>query len=503
MKRLLRTLALLTLLLPAAARAADELFDFDVLQFRAKALAAKSYAEPRTRVPDWLLKFNYDQYRDIRFDPMRAHWRDQKLPFQLQFFHLGGLFSRSVLVNELNGRKTRPIEFSPRFFDYGHNKLRGHIPADMGFAGLRIHYALNRPEYLDELAVFLGASYFRALGKGMRYGLSARGLALNTGEHGGEEFPVFQEFWVEKPNAASKSITLYALLDSPSLTGAYRFIITPGADTIVHVKATLYCRQNPKVLGIAPLTSMYLHGENTGWSRDDYRPEVHDSDGLLVAHGSGEWLWRPLMNPGAIRSAAFGDSSIRGFGLLQRDRDVSHYDDLEAYYHLRPSTWVEPVGPWGPGSVRLIELPTPDETNDNVVAFWVPDQLPPAGEPIAFEYRLHWMLSPEGRPPAGYVSSTRQSAVNDHPELRRFVVEFDGRYLNQEPAGADVQAFVTVGEGARVIATPVVHKNTFNGTWRVVFEVQADKPARRVELRCFLKKGQHVLTETWSYLWSP
>jgi glucans biosynthesis protein len=487
----------------ASAREPAAPFDFEVLQFRAKTLAEQPYAEPKRHVPAWLLKLDYDQHRDIRFDPMRSWWRDLKLPFQLQFFHPGWLYSKPVQIHELTAKGDQTIEFSPRLFDYGRNKLDGHIPSDMGFAGFRIHYAINRPDYLDELAVFLGASYFRALGKDMHYGMSARGLAVNTADAGGEEFPSFDEFWVERPAANARRLTVYALLNSPSVAGAYRFIITPGVATVMDVKAAVYFRKNPAVVGLAPLTSMYAHGENSGWSQNDYRPEVHDSDGLLMETGAGEWLWRPLVNPRGVRVSSFQDISPHGFGLLQRDREFKHYDDLEAWYHARPSVWVEPVGNWGPGAVRLVELPTADETNDNIVAFWVPAQLPPPGEPISFEYRLHWMIDPGERPPAGFVSSTRLASVLGHPEQRRFVLEFDGRYLDREPSDREIKAVVSVGDGAKLRAEPVVQKNNFTGAWRVAFEITPDGTGRPVELRAFLKKGAHVLTETWSYLWNP
>ncbi|MDB6113218.1 MAG: mdoG [Lacunisphaera sp.] len=480
---------------------AEAPFDFEVLQFRAKTLAGQPYKAPPNRVPPWLQQFGYDQYRDIRFDPMRAWWREQRLPFQLQFFHPGGLYSQMVDIHELNDKESKRIDFSARLFSYGGSKP-GRIPSDLGFAGFRIHYALNNPVYLDELAVFLGASYFRALGTGQHYGLSARGLAVNSGDMG-EEFPAFQEFWIERPAYEAKSITLYALMDSPSLAGAYKFIITPGADTVMRIKAAVYCRKNPRVFGIAPLTSMFEHGENTGWSQTDYRPEVHDSDGLLIENGTGEWLWRPLVNPKATRVVDFMDSTPHGFGLLQRDQQFEHYDDLEAFYHQRPSTWVEPIGNWGPGAVRLVELPTNNEASDNIVAFWVPAQLPPPGEPIVFEYNLHWMLDPNHRPPAGYVTSTRIAQVVGRADLRRFVVEFAGPYLNGQPDDPDIEAVLTVGPGARHEGTTVVQKNRFSGAWRVIFEIKPAPAGPPVELRCFLRKGQHVLTETWSYLWNP
>jgi glucans biosynthesis protein len=503
MKRLLIFSLLLACGVAAMAREAAAAFDFEVLQFRAKTLAAQPYKEPKRHVPEWLLKLNYDQHRDIRFDPMRAWWRDAKLPFQLQFFHPGWLFDKPVQIHELTPKGESTIEFSPRLFDYGHNRLDGHIPSDMGFAGFRIHYALNRPDYLDELAVFLGASYFRALGQGMHYGLSARGLAINTAEPGGEEFPSFDEFWVERPAIAARSLTVYALLNSPSVAGAYRFIITPGPATTIEVKAAVYCRKNPAVLGLAPLTSMFAHGENSGWSQSDYRPEVHDSDGLLMETGAGEWIWRPLVNPRNVRISSFQDSAPHGFGLLQRDREFEHYDDLEAWYQARPSVWIEPVGNWGEGAVRLVELPTADETNDNIVAFWVPAHLPPPGEAITFEYRMRWMLDPGPRPPAGYVSSTRLASVLGHPEQRRFVLEFDGRYLDGEPSDREIKAVVTVGGNAKLLAEPVVQKNNFTGAWRVAFVIKPDGSGRPVELRAFLKKGNFALTETWSYLWNP
>jgi glucans biosynthesis protein len=203
-----------------------------------------------------------------------------------------------------------------------------------------------------------------------------------------------------------------------------------------------------------------------------------------------------------MRAVAFMDKSPHGFGLLQRDRQFEHYDDLEAYYHDRPSAWVEPIGNWGPGAIRLMELHTDTEVNDNIVAFWTPEQLPPTGEPIVFDYNLHWMGESDHRPPAGYVSSTRQAGVLFHPELHRFIIEFDGPYLHGQAEDPEIEAVVTIGTGAKQENRPVVQKNRFTGTWRVAFEIKPDPSGPPVELRCFLRKGPHVLTETWSYLWN-
>ncbi|TSJ79711.1 glucan biosynthesis protein G [Rariglobus hedericola] len=487
------------------SRASDVPFDFEVLQYRAKTLATKPYAERPNRVPESLRKLNYDQYRDLRFNPDSAWWRRDRLPFQLQFFHPGFIYNRTVQLSEVNDGKTELIRYDKDLFNFGANRGIGSIPSDMGFTGFRVHYPLNSPEYYDELAVFQGASYFRALGQGMRYGLSARGLALNTAEQGGEEFPVFEEFWVERPGDKAKQIVIYALMDSPSVTGAFRFIITPGPSTVMEVKTAIYRRKDVAVFGVAPLTSMFWFGETTSNSYEDLRPEVHDSDGLLVQRGNGEWLWRPLSNPKSVRVASFSDENPKGFGLVQRDRKFESYQDLEAHYHERPSVWVEPVGAWGAGDVRLVELPTPDETQDNIVAFWVPKKLPSLEDPVKLEYKLHWFVEGKGgrTPPAGYAMATRigRSATHE-PELVRFWIDFTGPYLSNQPFGPTITPNISVGAGAKLV-NQSIEKNPYNGSWRVAFAIKPDGKGTPVELRCFLQKPPHILTETWSYLWNP
>ncbi|HVS50927.1 MAG TPA: glucan biosynthesis protein [Opitutaceae bacterium] len=488
--------ALLGLVLLANfARASDEMFDFETLRYRAKMLAAKPYVPPPNQVPEWMRKLNYDQHRIIEFVADRSLWRREALPFEAQFFHPGYIFDKTVSLFELRGKRAEPIPFRRDYFDY-HTVTVGEIPDELGFAGFRLLYPLNHAG--DELGAFLGASYFRFLCQRSGYGLSARGLAIDTGGPGAEEFPLFTEFWLERPAPNAKTMNVFALLDSPSVTGAYRFTIAPGADTTMQIRAVLYARKNIAVFGVAPLTSMFWRGENSEGRGEDFRPEVHDSDGLLLNTGAGEWLWRPLANPRAMRSATFNDENPRGFGLLQRDRNFENYQDLEARYQLRPSAWVEPVGKWGRGGVRLVELPTRDEFGDNIVAFWMPAQLPPPGEPIELEYRLHWCMD-QIRPPAGFASATRHS---HEYETERFLVDFDGGYLNRHGDDPTIEPVVSVGEGAELTHT-AVQKNPFNGSWRVTFVVKPDGSGRPVDLRCFLRKPPHVLTETWSYLWQP
>jgi glucans biosynthesis protein len=419
----------------------------------------------------------------------------------VQYLHPGFLFDRTVHLSEVRKGNVRLIPFRPEYFRYRSVEPK-EIPETMGFAGFRLMYPFEGPDTdHNEIGSFAGASYFRFLSRDAAYGLSARGLAIDTAEPEPEEFPVFTEFWLERMEPGSTSMNIYALMDSESVAGAYQFTITPGASTVVDVKAAVYCRKNPNVFGVAPLTSMFWHAENSDTARD-FRPEVHDSDGLLMHNGAGEWIWRPLVNPPHVRVAAFSDENPRAFGLLQRDRDFENYQDLEAHYHQRPSVWIEPLGQWGRGTVRLVEIPTNRETDDNVVAMWVPEKLPSPGEPIELNYRMHWFIDQIG-PPAGFVRSTRHGkSAHYEPGFERFVVDFDGTHLRSLKAATKVEYVVTVSGGGELNHSSL-QKNTINGTWRLAFTVKPDGSGKPVELRCFLRHGPDVLTETWSYLWQP
>jgi glucans biosynthesis protein len=298
-------------------------------------------------LPDALAKLDYDHFHDIRFKPDRSLWHPEGLPFEIAFFHEGQNFKDPVRINELVGDIVREVRFNPELFDYGANAIDPKEMRNLGFAGFRVHYAINSPKYKDEVLVFLGASYFRALGKAQRYGLSARGLAVDTALGSGEEFPQFVKFWIRRPSPGATELTIFALLDSRRMAGAYSFVVKPGVDTVVDVKARLFLREFVSKPGLAPLTTMYFFGENQHSARDDYRPEVHDSDGLSVAAGTGEWIWRPLVNPKRLLVTSFAVANPSGFGIMQRDRDFEHYEDLEARYDLRPSAWIEPKG-WEP-----------------------------------------------------------------------------------------------------------------------------------------------------------
>jgi glucans biosynthesis protein len=501
-----RWLASTALMLSAAAAAAAPpaaRFDLDTVAEKAQALAAASYEDPRGQVPDWLLKITYDQWRQIRFRPEEALWRAQKLPFQVQFFHPGLYYDHAVAVNFVDARGVHPLIFSPNQFDYAPNDFASRVPQDLGYAGFRLHYPIKTPAYHDEVIVFLGATYFRGVGKHEVFGLSARALAIDTAAPSGEEFPHFRAFWLMKPATGAKELTLYALLDSRSLAGAYRFVVRPGEQTVVDVDARLYLRRTVRKLGLAPLTSMFFHGENTPRPFEDFRPEVHDSDGLLVHAGTGEWLWRPLDNPRALHVSGLEIARLKGFGLLQRDRAFDHYQDLETRREQRPSAWIEPKGEWRDGVVELVEIPTQSDVNDNIVAYWVAKQPNAPGTPVTAAYRLHWFGEDPTRSPGGRVSSTRR-APGTAEDAHRFLVEFEGPQLAKIPGERVLRGVVTVVGGAEVaeLLDQQVIKNPITGGWRLTFQVRP-KENDPIELRAYLDEGGQTLTETWSYVILP
>jgi len=488
---------------PVAAAPAAATFDFNSVAEKAQKLAKESFQDTKSPVPDWLLKISYDQWRQVRFRPEQALWRDDKLPFQLQFFHPGLYYNRTVVVNIVDGSSIRPVPFSPSQFDYGKNDFASKVPQDLGFAGFRLHAPLKTAKYYDEVIVFLGASYFRAVGRDQVFGLSARSLTIDTAEPSGEEFPFFNEFWLLRPAAKAKEITVYALFDSRSVTGACRFVIQAGEQTIVKVDQLLYFREEVKKLGIAPLTSMFFYGENTVRQFEDFRPEVHDSDGLLLNFDTGEWLWRPVDNPRTLNVTGFQTSKPKGFGLIQRDRDFSHYQDLETRPDLRPSVWQVPRTDWGAGRVELVEIPTKSDTNDNIVAAWVPAKSPKAGESLSVGYTMYWYGNDPARPPGGRVVATRRDRGTVEGAYR-FVVDFAGKQLDALPGDTVLRGVVTIASGdqSAELLDQHVEKNSVTSGWRLTFQVRM-KQKNPVELRAFLDKGGEALTETWSNVILP
>lgn len=515
-----------------------EPFDYATLKGLARHLSAQDYQAPAEDLPDALKALDWYRYQDIRFRDDAALWGPQQLAasrFRVKLFHPGHLFRTPVRIYEVVRGKARELAYDPAMFDYGNSGLdAAALPADIGFAGFRI---LVKPEWQRDVTSFLGASYFRAVGDRYQFGMSARGLAVDCGLARAEEFPRFSRFWLERPAVGGDTLTLYALLESPSISGAYRFNVHyQGKRQIMDVDAALYPRKEIERLGIAPLTSMFWYGENDrraqGEASGDWRPEIHDSDGLSMWRGNGEWIWRPLANPVRPRFNAYADENPRGFGLLQRDRNFDHYQDDSMFYESRPNLWVEPKGNWGKGSVQLVELSTHDETFDNIVAFWHPDRKPAPGEELLYAYRLHWSGGPEAGVAGGVGAGTKatsapptmqaplarvvathtgpggligQNIVGRRRDFAswRYIVDFSGDSLSH--TAAPLHPVITLSRGETDLVS--LHRIENNGHWRVSFDLKPDTPsgaaAEPINLRLHLRDGNRVVSETWMYQWSP
>ncbi len=480
-------------------------FGFEDVLKRARAIGTAPFEANPPPLPDALARLDFDSWRDIRFRRDKALLGTEGGPFRMEMFHLGHIYPRPVTVNVVREGIATPVPYAATLFDYGRNRIEKPLPLNLGFAGFRLLYPLNRPEVLDEVAAFLGASYFRFLGRKQRYGLSARGLAVGAGAPG-EEFPFFREFWIETPGPLAERVTIYALLDGASVTGAFRFDLYPGMETVLEVSTTLFPRVASFKLGLAPLTSMFFTSQNDRRFSDDFRPELHDSDGLLIHSGTGEWIWRPLRNPTEPEVSTFLDRKVQGFGLLQRDRVFEDYQDLDLGYELRPSYWIEPKGDWGDGRVELVELPTGDETNDNIVASWVPDAAVEAGQAVSVAYTVTASLNLARLSPGGRVIKTYQTQARalGSKEVasagsRRFIIDFSGgdlAYYATDPSLVQVVPTSTNGRITRSFLVPNPHINGF----RAAIDVELP-PGQSTDLRAFLKSGNKALTETWTFPW--
>lgn len=488
-----------------ATAAAPQQFSFDLLSEEMRTLSTL----PHTTAPapeGFLGDLTYDDYRLIRFRDDRSRWVDEPTRFRLAAFHMGWLFPEPVRLYDVQDGMATEMLFSTDDFEYL-NDLAARVPehAELpGVAGFRLNHPLNRPDKWDELVAFVGASYFRALGRNSAYGLSARGLALNTATSQGEEFPRFSRFYMERDVAGGPSITVYATLESASVTGAYRFVITPGTETVMDVTCRLFFRQDVVELGVAPLTSMFLFSEKNRAEFDDYRPNVHDSDGLRIVRADGDVIWRPLNNPPQLTGSYFAETAPRRFGLHQRDRDFDSYQDTGARYERRPSLDVEPLGDWGKGNVRLVEIPSDLEANDNIVAYWIPEAPAKAGDAREYAYRLHWGdLAHDAGEPLAYVFETRSghggfAGVEAQQGTRKFVVDYKGGLIGTMEPDAEIQPVVSIANGE--ITGTVLEKIAGTDIWRLVIDISAADGAV-VELAAHLAGFDRRLTENWLYQW--
>ncbi len=492
---------------PIAPATAATLFEH--VTERARRLAETSYSSPESVSSAVLARMDYEQYRSIRYRPETAVWHDET-PFEVQLFHPGYLHREPVQINLVHDQQIVGLRFDRTRFRYDGRSasIADIVGPEPGYAGFRIHYPLNSASIKDEVAVFLGASYFRLLGRGHVYGLSSRGLAVDVGLESGEEFPSFREFWLVRPEPEARNLTFYALLDSPSVTGAYRFDLEPGAPTVLEVDARLFARQDIRKLGVAPLSSMFLYGADRTPAFDDFRPQVHDSEGLLMETAAGEWIWRPLSNGPGLQVTSLRDHTPRGFGLVQRDRDFDNYLDLEANYQRRPSEWVAlGEGDWGSGGVELLSIPTESEFNDNIAAYWVPDQPFRAGDERHYRYRLRVF---DGRLDAQTLAEVERARIGwdalpgqsdpPPPSRRRFIIDFTGGELISLEGARAVEARIetSAGQTSDLRVEPLPDGRGWRATFRL-----APAGNRPADMRLYLTMDGRRLTETWSYVWYP
>lgn len=480
-------------------------FSYEDVVSQARALGERPFDAEGLKIPAELTRLTYDSYREIRFRREKALWRDGGSDYRLHPFHLGFLHDKPVQLHIIREGIATPIPFTTGLFEYGKVPVPERLSPSLGFAGFAVTTTLNNPTVQDELIAFLGASYFRLIGRGHRYGLSARSLALDVGGKEPEEFPFFRSLWLEEPTPGSPELVIYGLVDSPSVVAAYRYVVSPGKQTTMTVTATIVPRSVIPRIGLAPLTSMFLAGEGDLGQRADFRPEIHDSDGLLLKTGVGEWIWRPIRNPKSLQISSFADRSPGGFGLMQRDREFGHYQDLEAQYHARPGYWIEPLGDWGEGRVDLIEIPTDGEAFDNIVACWTPSKPIEPGKPAQFVYRLSALstteaLHPQGQVRSSFGASDTQDAGSNGTGTRRFIVDFadgDLEHYLADPKRVELHASVTAG----TIAAKSIDPHPAIKGFRVMVDATLNA-GETAQMRIVLKSRSQTLTETWTSSWS-
>jgi glucans biosynthesis protein len=483
-------------------------FSFALLKETARRMALEPYVGPKRPAPDIVSKIDYEAWGKIAFKMEDALFAEGPGRFPVSFFHLGMYFAKAVEMNVVSDGQAREIVYDQTYFDMPEDSIAKGLPQGAGFAGLRIQEA--RDGKLDwkknDWVAFLGAAYFRSIGELHQYGLSARAVALDIAvPDRPEEFPDFTQFFIDSTETAD-SLTLYALLEGASIVGACKFIMRRGKGVIMEIEQSLHLRKPIARFGLAPLTSMYWFSETVKPTGVDWRPEVHDSDGLAMWAGTGERIWRPLNNPPRIMASAFTDINPRGFGLLQRDRNFDHYQD-GVNYERRPSLWVEPLGQWGTGAVQLVEIPTDDEIHDNIVAMWVPTAPAAAGTYMELAYKLYWQAEEPFPGQLAHCVATRlgnggQPGQPRPRGVRKFMVEFSGAPLENLPYGVKPEPVLWSSRGNFSYVFTEAVPDDVNGHWRAQFDLTAEG-SDPVEMRLFLKVKDQVVSETWLFQYHP
>jgi glucans biosynthesis protein len=464
----------------------------------AENLSKRAFEQPKLNLPSELSNLDQHSYQSIRFKQDAAVWKNEPLNFNLQFFHTGFQYKVPVEMYLLEGDAVRPYPYSPSLFDFDAPLTPPPADSQSGFSGVRIHAPVNKPDAKNSFLVFHGASFFRAISTGQAFGAWARGIGVNTAQASGEEFPFYRSVWIRKPAPEERFLTIYALLDGPSVTGAYKFRAEPGRQTVMDVEFTLFPRKPLTHVGISPLASMFFFGSADPTRLDDYRPNVHSSNGLQIWNGAGEWIWRPLINPERLQYSVFVDKAPKGFGLLQRTRAFSDFEDIDARFDDRPSVWVEPLGDWGEGAVDLIEVPTKSEIYDNIIAFWRPKSPLADKASHQFRYRLYWGWEPPVRSTKAYAAQTRTGSRGT-PDVRFFAIDFVSA---SSCNGCNIPPFTaTVRAGEGEIMNVNVRDNPATGGQRVTFEFRPGG-VQQTDIRCELYQSGQAISETWVYRWT-
>jgi glucans biosynthesis protein len=462
----------------------------------ARALSKKPFAPPPNDLPDVFAGLNYEQYVAIKPLPEARIWASEGRGFVAQPLHRGFVFSNAVALFTVEDGVARRIPYDRNLFEFGKLNVPPNLP-DIGFSGFRLYSTFGNGQPI-EFALVQGATFFRALARGQNFGLVARGLTLRPAETRGEEFPAFRAFWLERPGPGANALVIHALLDSESVAGAVRMTLRPGDMTIVDVETTLFPRANLEHVGLGGMGGTFLFGPNDRRNVDDVRPGVYEISGLQILNGQGEWLWRPLHNPETLQISAFLDQNPRGFGLLQRERDFSAFQDDDQHFERRPSVWIEPIGEWGQGAVQLIEIPSDSEVNDNILAYWRPRAPMAAGSEVFLAYRQFWCWAPPERPPLASVAMTRVGR-GSNGRRRRFLVDFAGDILGNGPI-ADLKPTLTTSPGT--IQGLRVFPYADRKTMRIAFELDPGNE-NACEMRLVLEAAGKPISETWLYRWTP
>ena len=474
-------------------------FSEDLLDAFARRRADEPFKAPEKRVDEALSAITYEQYsRAIVYKEDQAIWRKDDGPFWLEPYHTAGtIFAFPVELYTVEGGRAARIPYSASAFEFNPPAKQPATPAQSDFAGFRALGQIDKPGAFREFLSFLGASNFRAIAEGQGFGVSARALAINTGQTGGEDIPLFRSFWIERPKPIDQSLTIHALLDCQSAVGRYKFVVTPGYDTVIETEAVIYPRRRIPYAGIAPIASRFFFGPGVPPKRRDYRPRVHDSEALYIFNAAGDQIWRPLLNPDRLQFSVFLDKTPKGFGLIQKERSFASFQDLDQHFEKRPSLWIEPLGDWGEGSIDLIELPAPEEINENIVCFWRPkDGLGP-GIGHRYRYRMHWCWNPPVENKRATIQQTRVGETKAGEVA--FLLDFANTEACEGCNAASLTANVTAsaGEVRNVRLAP----GPAPATQRLRFEY-VPAGSDPVDLRAELMADGKPVSETWIFRWA-